>query len=89
MTEPKVTIMPKSAWKLLGPGPGRCQVCAVDHAPEQPHNPQSLFWRTARNIADEPSPTWEDALEHCPPEVREAWVAALAERGVMVAEASK
>jgi hypothetical protein len=81
----KVEHIP-STMQLLPPAPGACQVCAVRHAPEQPHNPDSLYWQTARHMAGEELPTWEDALAHCPPEVREAWVAALREHGVEIGD---
>jgi hypothetical protein len=69
---------------LLPPAPGFCQVCAGDHAPEEPHNPQSLYWATANEMKGLPAPTWEDALAHVEPELRARWVAALAERGIQV-----
>lgn len=69
---------------LLPPHPDACQVCAVRHAPEEPHNPQSLYWATKCQMEGKPQPTWEEALAHCAPEVRERWVAALAEHGVTV-----
>lgn len=69
---------------LLPPAPDCCQVCAVKHAPEEPHNPQSLYWATKRNMDGQPGPTWEDALAHVSDEVRERWVMLLAERGVEV-----
>lgn len=82
--EPRVTRMPASAWTLMPPAPHVCQVCAVDHEPAEPHDPESFYWRTKRHIAGEPAPTWADALAHVEPELRAAWVAALAERGVTV-----
>lgn len=69
---------------LLPPAPGFCQVCAVDHAPEEPHNPQSLYWATARHMKGLPPPTWKDALAHVTPELRARWVEELAAHGVTV-----
>jgi hypothetical protein len=58
---------------LLPPAADACQECAVKHGPDEPHDPQSLFWQTKRNLEGLPPATWEDALAHCPPEVKEAW----------------
>jgi hypothetical protein len=71
-------------WTLLPPAPDACQVCAVKHLPEEPHDPQSLYWATARSLKGEPPPTWEDALEHVEPELRARWIELLAEHGVKV-----
>lgn len=57
---------------------------AFIHPPEQPHNQQSLFYQYSFMEKNGRWPTWEDALKHCTAEVREVWVAALAERGVIV-----
>lgn len=78
------THLPKSAWTLLPPAPGACQVCAADHAPEQPHNPDSLYWATAREIAGEGPPTWELGMAHCSADMREWWIGKLEERGVKI-----
>lgn len=71
-------------WTLLPPAPDACQVCAGRHAPEEPHNPQSLYWATARSMQGLPSPTWEDALEHVDDGMHAHWRAALGERGVVI-----
>jgi hypothetical protein len=49
---------------LMPPAKDRCQTCAADHKPEEPHNPQSLYWGVARQMQKLPPPTWEDALAH-------------------------
>jgi hypothetical protein len=84
MSDPNVTHVPVSAWKVIPPPPDACQVCAARHAPEEPHNPDSVYWQTVRNIAGEPMPTWADALEHVEDPLRQAWVDELAKRGVTV-----
>lgn len=76
--------MPMSAWKLFPPAPEDCQECARHHEPDQPHDPQSLYWRTKRNIEGRSAPTWKEAMEHCSPEMKAAWVEALAEKGMTV-----
>lgn len=69
---------------LLPPAPDKCQVCAADHGPEEPHNPESLYWAMARNMEGKPSPTWEDALAHCDEDVQKASAEVLAKHGVEV-----
>lgn len=71
-------------WALLPPPADACQVCADRHVPWAPHNPESLYWQTARRIAGEPMPTWEEALAHVSDELYAAWREELAKRGVDV-----
>ncbi len=67
---------------LLPPPAGKCRECAVDHAPTDPHNKDSLYYqyhfygRTGR------WPTWDDALAHCSEEVRRVWRGELDRMGV-------
>lgn len=83
MAQPRVTEV--KTMTLLPPAPDACQECAVKHPPEQPHNPQSLYWATKRKMESKPPPTWEIALEHCPQDVYDLWVDALATKhGVKV-----
>ncbi len=66
---------------LLGPGPGKCPTCAGEHAADQPHNQQSLFYQY-RFLGDRGRwPTWKDAISHCAPEVREQWEKILRDMG--------
>lgn len=58
---------------LLPPADDKCAVCAGDHEPTSPHNPQSLYWQTKRSLEGLPPATWEDALEHVEPGLRERW----------------
>jgi hypothetical protein len=67
---------------LLPPAHHLCQVCAVDHEPEQPHNQQSLYYQMAFNGAHGRYPTWHDAMEHCSAEVKNVWLDELRRRGV-------
>lgn len=60
---------------LLPPAAHLCQECAVDHLPDQPHNAQSMFYRTKFAMENnKKSPTWLDAISHCSKEVREFWM---------------
>jgi hypothetical protein len=77
-------VSARSGMRLIPPGPDRCQVCAVDHKPYEPHDPDSLYWCMTRASEGKPPPTWTEALEHCSLKMREVWVEMLADRGVKV-----
>lgn len=34
-----------TGWKLLPPAKDCCPECAVKHKPDQPHNPESLYYQ--------------------------------------------
>jgi hypothetical protein len=59
--------------RLLPPRAGLCAVCAVDHPPEMPHNPQSLYWQMAFNTDHGRAATWADAVAHCTGQMRAKW----------------
>lgn len=59
-----------NACTLLPPAPDVCQECAVDHAHDQPHNAQSLYYQQRFYATHGRYPTWSDALAHCTPEVQ-------------------
>lgn len=58
---------------LLPPKAGLCQVCAVEHKPDAPHNAQSLYYGMRFKMLHDRDVTWSDAVAHCPPEVRAVW----------------
>lgn len=60
---------------------GHCQVCAVKHSPEQPHNAQSLPYAMWFQSTYGRGVTWADAIAHCSPEIKKAWEAKLKEIG--------
>ena len=64
--------------------PGTCEVCAVAHEPEQPHNRDSLFYQYKFYEKNGRWPTWADAMEHCTPEIRALWREELEKRGIKV-----
>ncbi len=64
--------------------PGQCAECATAHEPSMPHNQQSLFWQYSFMEKHGRWPTWNDALAHCTPEMRDKWVRCLADLGVIV-----
>lgn len=64
--------------------PGQCPDCAVFHPPDQPHNPQSLYYQYSFMEENGRWPTWADALAHCSEEMKAAWKEELAHRGIIV-----
>ena len=74
---------------LLPPAPGKCQECAVEHKPEEPHDGRSLFYHMYFLMTQGREPTWEDALAHCDDKMHEAWRKGLAVHGVVVKKRKK
>lgn len=72
--------------RLLGPAPHKCQTCAVEHPPDDPHDAQSLYYQMAFYQKNGRWPTWKDALAHCSPEMRAAWREGLIDAGVSADE---
>jgi len=68
--------------QLLPPPEGTCPICAVAHAPEAPHNAQSVYYQYRFYGVRGRWPTWADAVAHCEPETRTRWEHLLRERGV-------
>lgn len=66
---------------FLPPHAECCQICAVKHAEDMPHNAQSLYYQMTFHEEHGRWPSWATALAHCSPEMREAWRGALSERG--------
>lgn len=69
-----VKVIQFTSANLMPPPPGYCQQCAIPHAPEQPHNQQSLFYRMKFRMDHGREPTWHDAMAHCPDEVQAMWL---------------
>ena len=62
--------------------PGTCPECATAHSPEQPHNCRSLCYQYKFYDTHGRWPTWADAMEHCPEEVKRHWQKELEARGI-------
>ena len=72
-----------ATWTLIGSTPdGTCSQCAVAHAPDQPHDAQSLHYQYSFHAEHDRWPTWADAMAHCDEMTRGAWRALLLEHGV-------
>lgn len=70
-----------SAWRVLPPREGACQVCGRAHSAEDPHDPSQLYYQvTFRGMLGR-DPTWADAMAHCVLEVRRSWEHALRRKG--------
>jgi hypothetical protein len=78
----------QNAMTLHPPAPDVCQVCATDHAWDQPHNQQSLYYQMAFHSMHGRSPTWSDAMHHCADDVKRQWreelVQLMREKGIEV-----
>lgn len=70
--------------KLMPPHPSKCQYCAVEHDPKNPHDAQSLYYQFWFNNQYGRSPTWKDAMSHCTEEVKTAFTKKLNYIGVDV-----
>lgn len=77
-TQPVMVFMP--------PLPDLCPVCASGHAPEQPHNAESLYYQMTFHAEHGRWPTWLDAMALCDEQIREYWTRELAACGVLLAE---
>jgi hypothetical protein len=74
-------MIERPKWFLMPPRPGVCQVCAVDHQPDDPHNRDSLFYQMKFQMENGYSPTWLDAMAHCSLDTQIAWERELRRRG--------
>lgn len=75
----------KHGFSLLGRTPdGTRFMCGVAHGPEQPHNQQSLAYQCKFYDMHGRWPTWEDAMAHCPDDVKEHWKEQLGKCGVEI-----
>jgi len=63
---------------------GTCHECATAHAPEQPHNQQSLFYQYKFYADNGRWPTWKDAMEHCSQDIKKFWTKELSQRGIKI-----
>lgn len=72
---------------LLGDAPaGTCPMCAVKHEPYYPHNRESLAYQYKFYDEHGRWPTWKDAMEHCPVDIKQYWIESLEKRGIDVNE---
>ena len=63
----------QGVWNVMPPGPNKCQICAHEHAPNEPHNAQSLYYQmTFQGMVGRPA-TWADAMAHCDDHMKNFW----------------
>jgi len=67
--------------KLLPPPDGCCRICARAHAPEMPHDAQSVFYQMRFKMRYKREGTWLDAISHCAEYVQFPWKRALQRGG--------
>ena len=48
-----------------------CQICGQKHGPAEPHDAESLYYKQYFHKAHGRKPTWEDAIAHCPNDIKE------------------
>lgn len=75
-----MTMHQVGAFILMPCKPGVCQLCAVDHQPEEAHNAQSMFYQYRFYGKYGRWPTWADAIAHCDPKVQAVWKEGLQKR---------
>lgn len=80
----RVQVIPASAWTILPPAKGLCQICGYKHEPWLPHDLKQIYYQTTFRQAFDRRPTWHDAMLHCAYAVRIVWVASLAKHDVFV-----
>ena len=75
--------MPDSPGRISvkAPVPGGCRICGAVHDPAQPHDRDSLYYQNRFYKKHHRFPTWEDAMAHCSPEIRDAAMAEIQKRG--------
>jgi hypothetical protein len=69
---------------LLPPKPGLCQECATDHAPDFPHNAESLYYQMQFKKKYNRWPTWADAIAHLSAEAQEKLKVILRQNGIKI-----
>ena len=69
---------------LLPPAKDKCQVCAVKHEGNEPHNAQSIYYQVKFKMDNGREATWKDAMSHCDEAVKADWLNELANCGVDV-----
>lgn len=63
----------QAQWGLLPPASDVCQICAVKHDKDEPHNKNSLYYQMRFKLEHNRYPTWKDALSHCPVKIKKLW----------------
>jgi len=67
---------------LVPPHPSKCRECAAEHDPGEPHDKLSLYYQYRFRGKHGRWPTWDDAMAHCAPEMKETWMEVMREMGI-------
>jgi hypothetical protein len=86
--EPPLKVEVKTL-KLMPAAPGTCPECATDHEPNEPHNPDSLYYQVRFKMVHGRDPTDEDCVAHVEPSKQKAWLATFALVREVYAELAK
>lgn len=78
-----------SKMHILPPAPDTCQECAVKHEPSLTHDNRSLYYQVTFYNKHKRYPTWDDAMAHCSPEVKQATVEVLTKNGLYKSEGKR
>jgi hypothetical protein len=78
--------MTEGKFMLLPPAPGVCQICATEHEEAEPHNRESTFYQLHFYAQWQRSPTWADAMLHCPEDIKQDWLNVMRANGLSEAE---
>lgn len=75
-------ITEQKSFVMLPPAAHLCQICAVEHPEEQPHNAQSFYYQYWFALNNKCKPTWNDAMPHCSEEVKAPWLSGFRKCGI-------
>lgn len=50
-----------------------CPECGAEHPPEMPHKATSIDYLMRFHAKHGRAPTWEDSMDHCSEEIKEAY----------------
>ena len=84
--EARPVEIPSGDMELTPPMPGTCPICAGNHSAEYPHNLGSMYYQMRFRQERGRFPTWEDAMQHCRPDIKAKVIAYLRERGKIAPE---
>lgn len=70
-----------SGLRLLSCAKDKCQECAGDHDPAEPHNAESLYYQYKFYAQNQRFPGWKDAMSHCAAGVKKIWTEELKKLG--------
>lgn len=77
----------ETGFMMIGQVPkGTCEMCAVKHDADQPHNKDSMTYQYKFYDQNGRWPTWKDAMSHCTDEVQKLWTDSLRKKGVKIDE---